>query len=205
MKQRCSVMVGQAPAIVARLGAARRTWQSRSGRAQAGQSLAEFSIVLPLFVILLMAIAAFGVAFEKKVAMDNAARSGARYAAVYPDKWSSATWAPSDTIEGMIQAEGSTLSLPNDGTSIQIAYLAPQSTGSAIECGYYSPSAGFVLTDTSAYPSEASCLIPFNLVQVTLSYSYKIPVPVLSAVFPSGITIQSSATMMEEQGPSSGS
>jgi hypothetical protein len=42
-------------------------------------------------------------------------------------------------------------------------------------------------------------MIPFNMIKITLTSQFSLPVPLLSAIFPAGITIQTSATMMEEQ------
>ena len=48
-----------------------------------GQALAEFAILAPIFILLLLALVDFGRVFETWVVATNAAREGARYAAVY--------------------------------------------------------------------------------------------------------------------------
>jgi Flp pilus assembly protein TadG len=47
-----------------------------------GQTMTEFAIVLPLLVVLLFGIIQFGIAFNNYVAITDAARAGARKAAV---------------------------------------------------------------------------------------------------------------------------
>ena len=51
----------------------------RSGR---GQALVEFTLVLPLFALLLFAIVQFGITFNHYLAVTDAVRAGARQAAV---------------------------------------------------------------------------------------------------------------------------
>jgi Flp pilus assembly protein TadG len=47
-----------------------------------GQTMTEFAIVLPLLVVLLFGIIQFGIAFNNYVTLTDAARAGARKAAV---------------------------------------------------------------------------------------------------------------------------
>jgi len=54
-----------------------RTWRS-----EAGQSLVEFSLVLPIMLLLLFALVDFGRAFHAWLVVTNSAREGARVAAV---------------------------------------------------------------------------------------------------------------------------
>ncbi len=61
-------------------GHARRFRQS-----EAGQSLVEFTLVLPLLLVMLFAIVDFGRAFYTDSILTNAAREGARMAAVQGD------------------------------------------------------------------------------------------------------------------------
>jgi Flp pilus assembly protein TadG len=47
-----------------------------------GQALVEFTLVLPVFVVLVLAIAQFGVAFHHYLVLTDAVRAGARVASV---------------------------------------------------------------------------------------------------------------------------
>jgi TadE-like protein len=51
-------------------------------RSERGQSLAEFSLVLPILVLLLFGIIQFGITFNNYITLTDAVRAGARTAAV---------------------------------------------------------------------------------------------------------------------------
>ena len=51
-------------------------------RSDKGQSIVEFAIVLPVLVLLVFGIAQFGIAFRNYISITDAARVGARAAAV---------------------------------------------------------------------------------------------------------------------------
>jgi Flp pilus assembly protein TadG len=181
---------------------AERAWAKRLLEPQSGQSLTEFSLVLPIFLLLVMAIAGFGIVFEKKISLDNAARTGARYAAVHPNSWSASDPAAFASIQGRIQNDGSAITIPNTNNNIKLQYFTSGNT----QCGHFDVSApgdGFVgdgtNPSTNATYTEGQCLIPEALVKVTLTTTYQLPVPIISALFPNGITIRTSATMMLEQ------
>jgi len=57
----------------------RRTIDFRSER---GQSLTEFALALPIFALLLFAVIQFGIVFNNYLTLTDAARAGARKAAV---------------------------------------------------------------------------------------------------------------------------
>lgn len=57
-----------------------RARPSRTG--EAGQALVEFTLVLPLLVVLLLAIAQFGIALNHYLVLTDAVRAGARAASV---------------------------------------------------------------------------------------------------------------------------
>jgi hypothetical protein len=56
-----------------------------SRRRQRGQSLVEFSLIIPIILTLTMAIAEFGVAFGTNMSMIEATREGARVGAILVD------------------------------------------------------------------------------------------------------------------------
>lgn len=57
---------------------ARRTMDVGAVGAERGQGLAEFTIIMPLFLILLAAMLEFGLAFSDRLTLGNATREGAR-------------------------------------------------------------------------------------------------------------------------------
>ncbi|MEX0801405.1 MAG: TadE/TadG family type IV pilus assembly protein [Dehalococcoidia bacterium] len=54
----------------------------RSNRKEKGQSMVEFALVLPLFLVVMFIIADFGVGFSRWLVITNAAREGARMGTV---------------------------------------------------------------------------------------------------------------------------
>jgi Flp pilus assembly protein TadG len=54
----------------------------RRGKKQRGQSLVEFALIAPLFLLLVFGIVDFGIAFYSWITITNAAREGARLGAV---------------------------------------------------------------------------------------------------------------------------
>jgi len=54
----------------------------RTGKGEGGQSLVEFTLVLPIFLLVLFAIMDFGMAFNAWIAVTNSAREGARLGSV---------------------------------------------------------------------------------------------------------------------------
>jgi Flp pilus assembly protein TadG len=64
-------------------------------RRESGQSLVEFAIVLPILLALLVGIFEFGVAWNRKQVLTNAAREGARRA-VLPGS------TPADTVDAVV-------------------------------------------------------------------------------------------------------
>lgn len=60
----------------------RITRRKGEGEGEGGQSLVEFALVLPIFLLVLFAIVDFGMAFHAWIAVTNSAREGARLGAV---------------------------------------------------------------------------------------------------------------------------
>ncbi len=67
------------------------------GRGERGQTLVEFALLLPIFLILLFAIVDFGLGLNAWITITNSAREGARVGAVGAD---------SATITERVQATG---------------------------------------------------------------------------------------------------
>jgi Flp pilus assembly protein TadG len=78
-----------------------------------GQALPEFALVLPLLVVILFGVIAFGKAFNYWNDATHISAEGARYAAVnnkpYP--------AGSDSLQAQLQAQADTAELRDGGTS----------------------------------------------------------------------------------------
>lgn len=87
---------------------------ARARRMQAGTSVVEMAIVLPLLLVLVFAIGDFGIAYTRWNSLTNAVREGARAGVVFR--------APCDaaTVEGDVQGTVSTFASSSglDGASI---------------------------------------------------------------------------------------
>jgi Flp pilus assembly protein TadG len=60
-------------------------------RTQKGQSLVEFALVLPIFLVVVFAIVDFGMGLRGWITITNAAREGARVGAVYAEAGTAGT------------------------------------------------------------------------------------------------------------------
>jgi Flp pilus assembly protein TadG len=58
------------------------TFKRFQGNGQQGQSMAEFTLILPVLAILLFGVIQFGIVFNNYLAVTDAVRAGARQAAV---------------------------------------------------------------------------------------------------------------------------
>ena len=85
-------------------------------RSERGQTMAEFAVVLPVLLLLVFAVAQFGITFNNYVTLTDAVRSGARVAAVSRLDSSRV----SDTQQKVIQAAGG-LNL----TTAQVSVTSP--------------------------------------------------------------------------------
>lgn len=80
----------------ARIRHAGRVLTIPRARRERGASLVEFAIILPVFMILVLGMFSGGVAYNRQIALRNAAREGARYGSILPrtpETVSGATWA----------------------------------------------------------------------------------------------------------------
>jgi Flp pilus assembly protein TadG len=162
---------------------------------QSGQAVVELALASIVLLLLLMAIVDFGLLFSDRLAMSNAARGGARWASKHPTSWSNASSPASNTIEGQVQAAGGVVSVPNDDSHLAIAYY-DLSSGTPVLCGSYSASSGSFVA-ASGY-TQSTCVIPGTMVQVTITYTYPLLTPVLTSLYPGGVTVSASAAFVEE-------
>src|SRR4030043_3462 len=76
----------------------------QSRKREDGQSLVEFALVIPIFLLVLFAIVDFGMAFHAWITVTNSAREGARVGAVH---------APVATIEQRVRDTATALDADN--------------------------------------------------------------------------------------------
>jgi len=73
-------------------------------RSERGQAMTEFALVLPVLALMLFAVIQFGIAFNNYITVTDAARAGARKAAV-----SRGTANPARTTEAAVRASAAGL------------------------------------------------------------------------------------------------
>jgi Flp pilus assembly protein TadG len=107
-------------------------------KSERGQTLAEFALVLPILVVLVLAIAQFGIAFNNYVTLTDAARAAARKGAV-----SRGASNPKGACESAGYAAGTNLN--NPGTDFKVVCSSSWSAGTDV-------------TVTATYPYSISLL-----------------------------------------------
>jgi Flp pilus assembly protein TadG len=167
----------------------------RRPRASA-QATVEFALVsIPLFLVV-FGIVDFGILFETRLSLDSGTRAAARFGAVQSGALSNAASAPSNTIQGRLQATAGTSAIPNDDAHIVITYFVTGS-GSPTQCGKYVASTNSI-TYGGGY-NRANCLAVDNMIQVQVTHAYKFNTPIISQAFSAGVPITSTATALIEQ------
>ncbi len=61
-----------------------RLFRKRRENGEKGQALAEFALLVPIFLMLMFAVVDFGMGFYSWITVTNSAREGARLGAVHP-------------------------------------------------------------------------------------------------------------------------
>ena len=92
-----------------------------------GQAAVEFAVALPLIVVAMLAIAQVGVSIRNELAVELAAREGARAAAVSADSAGSASAAARRAVALPME-----VSVSSDGTSVSVTVTYVDPTDIAI-------------------------------------------------------------------------
>jgi len=146
-------------------------FHSRSPRsARAGQALAEFALIIPIFLIILLALFDVGRAVFAYNTLTNAAREGARMAIVNQDK---------DLIQE--RAENQTAIVELDSPSVVINFYQQAADGSPD-------------TTDPCTPAAVGCLAV-----VTFEATYRPITPLISNIlFSSGVTLKAESVLSVE-------
>ena len=101
-----------------------RSRRPRHWRAESGQAVVEFALVLPLIAGLILLIVQFGVTYNHYVALTDGTRAGARMAVVTRDaaKATQAVRDSADSLTGDLQI--SVAPSPPGGTGSQVSVTA---------------------------------------------------------------------------------
>lgn len=91
---------------------------------QKGQELAEYALVLPIFLFIIFGIFDLGRAVYTYSAMQNSAREGTRYGIIYPEDWEGIQ---AMVLEKAVGLDPSKLAinvslLPEDAIRVQLVY-----------------------------------------------------------------------------------
>ena len=114
-----------------------RTMKRRGDR-EKGQSMAEFAIVVPIFLLLLFAIVDFGMGFHAYITVTNSAREGARVGAI---------GANAATVETRVRDTADSLNQANLSVTVTNAQGAPGESvvvDTSYQYSFLTPLAGIV-------------------------------------------------------------
>jgi Flp pilus assembly protein TadG len=156
--------------------------------------MVEFALVAMVMLVIVLGIIDFGYLFASRAAVYQATRVAVRYAAVNPTAWSNAASPTRNSIEGNLVLTGIPAHLTNDDSHVTISYLVPGAGAPAL-CGQYS-AASNTFVPQAGY-TQATCVVPGDLVQVKAVYVYKFITPLLQSAF-TNLTITVTAAALEE-------
>jgi TadE-like protein len=121
-----------------------------AGFRQAGQALTEFTVIMPIFLLLLVGMLEFGLAFSDRLTLSNATREGARVGAALSTGSSSPCSGDPSGVDTSIIAAVENILKSNSG--ITLAYVnsikiyksntSGQATGGSVNTWTYTPGAG---------------------------------------------------------------
>lgn len=89
-------------------------------RAEKGQAMVEFALVLPLLLALLCGIVDFGWLYYNQITLNNAAREGARYAVIHYDPAEDWKGDAEDRMMGSMVGVSSAVAIVSDPIEQQI-------------------------------------------------------------------------------------
>ncbi|HEX5825770.1 MAG TPA: TadE/TadG family type IV pilus assembly protein [Candidatus Limnocylindrales bacterium] len=145
-------------------------------RRQRGQSLAEFALILPVLLLLVLMTIDFGRLFYSWITITNSARVAANYAAINPDK----LFGPGSEYANLVNGEG---------------FAALGTTCTAVPAGVPVPVFADTATDTNATTNNMG-----DTVTVVLSCNFRIFTPIVSAVVGGSVPMTASSTFTVSDG-----
>ena len=141
----------------------------RSSRG-AGQAMVEFALVIPVFLLVLSGILDFGFMLFTRMSVINAAREGARVAAMTADDTTIV-----NAVQKRVVSAGSSGGITVNPTT-DVTLLCLQTTSSSYSATTKTPQCTWTLYNKDTNKSGAQ---PGDSVSVTVNYSYKSFFPLL--------------------------
>jgi Flp pilus assembly protein TadG len=139
---------------------------ARSPRRESGQALVEFALVLPILMLLVMGIIDFGFAFNQWNTAQNAAREGARIAAVSRSE---------STIKNRVKVTGGTINLTGNG-DITLSCNRPLINNTFTDCTQNLEGTGTCTNGPCATPGTWDER-EGDIVQVNVKHPYRFVTP----------------------------
>jgi Flp pilus assembly protein TadG len=158
------------------------------------QAMVEFALVSTLLIVFVLGIIDFSYLFAGRLVAYEATRNAARFAATHPVAWNNANPPTPTSIEGHLVVRSAPAGITNDDAHVQIIYYLP-GAGTLTKCGQYTQLTN-VYTPTGPY-TQANCVIPGTLIQVTATYTYTFITPLLKGTW-QNLTITTTAGALEE-------
>jgi hypothetical protein len=176
-----------------------RRWERGGERRERGQSLVEFSFILPVFLMLLLGILEFGMAFDHLITISYASREGARAGAALVNGGGTLGCAAGQSpnadgvdpqiiaaVERVLTSPGSQVAM-NRVSQIRI-YQATSAGAetSSVNVWTYSPGAGpvvdgdnldFVSSSTAWTACSRTNTLPAPSIGVAVRYRYQFSTP----------------------------
>jgi len=127
-----------------------------------GQSLVEFALVLPIFVLVLLGILDFGFLLSDRMTVINAANEGAQYGSTL----SSANW-PNMQADVTTQVDSVVAGLTTSNLTINVTCWVPNTSNSPAT---WTLCSGCTTTSCSSWPTTG---LQGDAVQVSVTYPYQ--------------------------------
>jgi Flp pilus assembly protein TadG len=170
----------------------------RRTRAERGSQLLEFSLALPILLLLTLGILDFGATFALKAKLTNAAREGARIVVSTPLSNVNC----SSTVPCPIQAAVNAIKdyLTNAGVDASCFDANSASTSTALSWTFTCANGGSIEINRSLLVTAGSLTVPSTQVVVTWPVKWKLSGFLPASSFPS--TVNAIATMANLTGSS---
>lgn len=168
---------------------------TRSTTRKPGQSLVEFALTAPLFVLIVFGIIELGIVFSVYVGLTNSAREAARAAAIY--KFPGAT---------PLSTDATGVNIVDAGRLLEFSEALTATMNPIVAVSAVTPTVAYVAAPGRAYTQPSGALLPYDVgnplragdtVSVTLQHRHRLFFGVFGA---RDLLIQTSAAARIEPG-----